>query len=413
MFSFLNLYHTNFEKSNKNLNFILGKDENYFFIKRKKNIIYQFPCIDFKTDSVMLGCINVRFFKFNLPYFFYSLYMNIDKEKKTDSEYIRKNIVDYTSYKNNIVRYLYEILDNNKMYYHDYIYDETFYHIFNQYHYYSSFLYLYFIKNFMILGGKDTNSSDNEYEIVMNLYYESIVREIYRCFLKAVDQIQDIKSDEKYRYRDVLEKIDIKNFSKLASVICNFLNRYLEEHFNIEVEYHKEVADDYNNVDYNDDDDDDDYDDYYNNDNDDGGDYIMTYDCNIKYFVFLNLLNRDFVINININYDFFNYINQEHYHIFGDPFQMIITIIKNIDKLKIKIDVQIDKNITDFSKVTINFNRDKFKIGDNHLQEKEEDRFYKISILSIIDVKNADLDSLMNLLNVIREETEHKKVNII
>lgn len=385
IFSILNLYYTNFEKSLKNLSFILGKDEERFFVNRRKILNYGFPCLDFKDKEVKLGCKDIRFFNFNLPYFLYTYVENI--YSSTQHERIIKSIMDYVSYKGDIISYLYTMLDVNKEYYHDYVYDESFYHIFNQYDYYGVFLYLYFIRNFVIFGGRETISSRDRYDFVINLDYDSIVKDLRVGILQSIERIEDIRQDEEYKYQDMLKRIKTIYLINLMSSILNFIKEYFKGYFNINVEYRRKVENNEDNEEY----DEDEYDDYF-----DVQDYETTYDCDVYYFVFINLLNRDFVVNLVLDYTFFDYIEQNHYHLFGEPFRMNMTLIKMGNNIKIATNVTIDKNVQEIDKTLIYFDDVLMKQGNHEYEENDERRFYRVNVLSIL---NSDEHDFVNLIN--------------
>lgn len=389
IFSILNLYYTNFEKSFKNLSFILGKDEKRFFINRRKIINYGFPCTDFKENEVKLGCKDIRFFSFNLPYFFYisrdSKYASIQNER------VIKNIMDYVSYKSDIIRYLYKILDINKEYYHDYIYDETFYHVFKQYDYYSVFLYLHFIRNFIILGGREMISSRDKYDFVIDLGYDKLVEDLRRGILQSIRKIEDIRYYGELQYKDMLKGIEIPHFIRFISSILDFIREYFKNFFDINVEYHRKTE---NYEEHKEDDEEDgeyEYDDYV-----EVQDYEMTYDCNVYYFVFLNILNGDFVANLVLDYTFFDYIDQNYYHLFGEPFKMNMTLIKIGNSAKIKTNIKIDKNVQEIDNTLIHFDDGLMKKGNNEYRENDEGRFYMVNVLSILDNSKDDFVNVFN-----------------
>lgn len=412
IFSILNIQYTNFEKSLSNLNFILGRDQNHFFIHRRKTINYGFPCVDFKKKETKLGCENVSFLAFNLHYFLYVYQLNKDENKQ--SNYVTKDIIDYASYKGDIISHLYTTLDIDKKYYHKHTQDKSFYHVLDKYDGNQTFMYLYFFRNFIAFGGREMISSGDEtdfiidlgYDFVIKLNYEDVLGDLYRGVLKSLNKIQKIRENEKYQYKDILMKIDKNYFVRLINSILLFLQQYFKMFIDIEVEYHRMVENDNIDNEYDEDDDEYGYNDYFDNQT-----YVVTYDCDIYYFVFLNPINSDFIINLSIDYKFFDYVDQNYYHLFGDPLNMQITLIKKGNDMKIITNVVIDKNVQEMHKTFIDFDKNLIRKENHKYIEKDEGRFYNIDVLSVFEDRKDDFISNINeSLNKITQEFNLEKV---
>ncbi|MEM5877866.1 MAG: hypothetical protein QXF12_03210 [Candidatus Aenigmatarchaeota archaeon] len=385
MFSLLNVYTI------IPANILIGSQTPILFKKIREMIKSGVPCIKFKKLRFDFTCMNLWFVLYNMSYFFYDNSLN--KEEQSKFKDITRNILDYLSYKGDIIRDDFLILNDLTIYNHEYDYDDLFYLVTEEDDYYDKSIYLYFIKNYMLLSGKESSESSEQHNKIVSLEQNSIIREIQNGFLDSIKKIENIKYSNNYRHAKILNNIDKKDYLSLISYILNFLKHYFKELDIIDVKYYGDFSD-------------------TNNTSDKA--LIITCEHNITYFICINKETGDFLANLHVYYTFYETSGDSYYRMPGSPFNMKMVFIKYKDSTKVKLHIAIDKNMNHFKDIEIYFNKNNIDNTKHKYRDREVEGHYHLIIFS--EIRNEDVPHISDIINSIKQirvKIGRKKIHIM
>lgn len=390
MFSLLNIYTLNIDEiisKNRFLNNI--QNPQLFKIVRKMDKS-GVPCISLKNINFDFKCMNAWFVLYNIAYFYNK---SADQKKARKTEDIKRSILDYISYKGDIISDDFLTLNELTIYEHEYDYDDLFYLITYSGSYYENSIYLYFIKNYILLGGKELNENSGHHNEVVSLNTNSIIREIYDGFLQSIEKIEDVKNLENYRHHNMLKNFHQKDYLILINLILNFIKHYFKDLDIINVKYYKDLSDE---------------DSMNNNEN------IITHDHSIRYFICINKETSDFLVNFNVSYTFYEVLDASYYHIPGSPFNMKMVFIKNKDYTKVKLIIIIDKNTSYFKDIQIYFNKDNIDATKHKYRENDVCGNYALVVFSrLLNKDISHIDDIVNYIKQMKIKIGQRKIYIM
>lgn len=385
MFSLLNVYTV------IHANILVSKQAPLFFKSIKSMIKSGIPCIHFKKLKSDFTCMSLWFVLYNIGYFFYK--NSSEKEKQRKLKDITRSILDYLSYKGDIIRDDFLGLNDITIYNHEYDYDNLFYLVKDEGDYYENSVYLYFIRNYLLLSGKELSEVLERHHKIVSLEQNSIIREINNGFLKSIGRVEKIRNLINYRHNRILNTIDKKDYLSLATYILDFFKYYFKELGIIDVKYYVDLSD-------------------ADDTSDDDG--IVTYDHDISYFICVNKETSDFLASFHVFYKFYRMLDSSSYRVPGSPFNMKVVFIKYKDSIKVKIHIIIDKNMNDFRDIEIHFSKDKMDNIKHRYRESEVGGNYHLVIFS--ELKNEDnpyISDIVNSIKQIRMKIGKKKIYIM
>lgn len=385
MFSLLNVYTI------IPANILVNKQTPLFFKNIKEMIKSGVPCIHFKKLKSDFTCMSLWFVLYNISYFFYN--NSSKKEKQRKLKDITRSILDYLSYKGDIIRDDFLSLNDLTIYNHEYDYDDLFYLVTEEDDYYDKSIYLYFIRNYILLSGKEKNESPEKHNTTVSLEQSSIISEIYDEFLYSIKKIENIRDLSHYRHANILKNIDKKDYLNLISCILDFLKYYFEDLGIIDVKYYGDLSDVDNTSDKS---------------------HIITHDYNITYFICINRETGDFLVNFHNFYTFYEISGNSYYRIPGSPFNIKMVFIRYKGFIKVRIHIIIDKNMNHFKDVEISFNRDKTDNIKHKYREREVGGDYHLVIFS--ELRSEDIPHISDIVNSIKQirmKIEGVKIHIM
>lgn len=378
MFSLLNVYKTNFDEI-ISINVLFNNIRSQQLFKRARQMIKSgVPCINLMQLDFDFKCMNLWIVLYNMGYFLYN--KSIGKGKEMRLEDIKRSMLDYLSYKGDIIYDDFLRLNELTIYDYTYDYDDLFYLIRYSVSYYENSIYLYFIKNYILLSGQEYKENSENYHKVIHLDQKSIIREIYDGFLNSINKVEDIMYLENNRHAKVLKSIDKKDYLSLISYILNFLKYYFKELDIIDVQYYKDLS---------------------NSDDTSDNEHNMTYDHNIKYFICINKEACDFLVSFHVAYTFYEMLDASYYRIPGSPFNMKMVFIKYKKYSKVKLHITIDKNIKYFKDIKIYFRQNHIDNVKHKYRYREVGGYYHLVIFS--DIVNEDVTHINDIVSSIKQ----------
>lgn len=382
MFSLLNIYTTDFDEA-ISVNRVLNNIQNpKLFKKANKMIKSGIPCINLKKLNFDFECMNMWLTLYNIGYFFYDNSVSKNEERKSGN--IRRSILDYLSYKGDIIKDDFLRLNDLTIYEHEYDYDDLFYLVKRSESYYENSVYLYFIKNYILLSGRELNENSNYYNEVVSLNSESITREIHDGILKSIERIENIRMLYNYRHFRVFRGIDKKDYVNFVRSVLKLLKYYFKELDLINVKYHKDLSE---------------IDDIEGDTS--GGEQVISHDHQITYFICVDRETNNFLINFRVSYTFYEMVDGSYYRMPGSPLNIKVVFIKYEDFVKVRTHIIIDENMRSFKNVQIEVDKNMLDNKNHKYRESRIGGYYHLVIFS--ELRNEYIPNISDITTSIKQ----------